>query len=234
MKTLKISQKTVTYITIFVIFLFCNAMQAQNRNARTVFGIHASPAFSNTVLENTNIEYENEGIKYEFRQRIGFSYGLEIRHDFNDYLSLFGGLNYTRRTSALDVTDTDGTKSTRLKYISYEIPVNLMVFFRLGRNLYMDYAAGFVVNFAPTDIYEDSVYIQKTRWINPALNGNFGLEYRAGEAGTFYIGASYHYLLTRMYELFAYQNGELALPTAHLKISSNYFSVNFKYYFPEL
>ncbi|MES2629298.1 MAG: hypothetical protein V4616_10070 [Bacteroidota bacterium] len=196
--------------------------------------------YSSTTPFYDGLKGQSGTLKVDMAARNGTSIGMVVRRGLNKRFSFEGGINMITRNYTLNasVNDTLNWQSD-LKWITYEIPLQLLVFVQLGEKTYLNAAGGMAINFFPTDIQsqdEDANYYQRTyryRWISPNLIANVGFEYRTVSSGYFYIGASY---------LQPFQNMALtdfrylaAVPDARAfnNLRGNYLTLDLRYFFHE-
>lgn len=135
------------------------------------------------------------------KPKLGYTFGMVMRRGFTSKLSLETGINYIRRNYHITAIDDSLGKrdETDFGMVSYEIPVQGLVYVRLGERFYMNNALGVSINWFASDVATvgiDNRFNQRSflnRIIfNPALLTNIGFEYRTEKAGFFYLGASLH------------------------------------------
>lgn len=175
-------------------------------------------------------------------QNFGFSMGGVMRIGFTSRLAIETGINFTRRNYQTDyfVPDSSLQATTALRNISYDIPVNLLIYVKVNESLYINTSFGNSFIFFPTNTATQTNtlphnYItetEKRRWIQFALNANAGMEYRTEKNGIFYLGASFHRPFSPLYNVrttYKYFND----PKAGLgTLSGIFFTLDLKYFLP--
>lgn len=178
-----------------------------------------------------------------------FRIGACLRLDFSKTISFQTGLyyltrNYTTRVGFGNAQNTDLENhffEDKYQFIGFEIPLQALIYVRLGKNFYMNNAVGIGLEFYPssvqritTDSMSFSLFGGRNSWIMPTVKASIGFEYRTENAGYFYLGGGFNRpflspllsIAARPYALpFGVQGASLAQ-------SGTYFSIDFKYFFP--
>lgn len=140
--------------------------------------------------------------------KMGYSFGMIIRRGITRAISIETGINYFKRNFYMTSSDDSLRITDRSDFgiVSYEIPLQALVYVRLGERLYMNNSLGVSANWYASDVHSignDNRFSQYTQlhrtFLNPSLLANIGFEYRTRKAGFFYIGAS----LDRPFSYFA-------------------------------
>ena len=189
------------------------------------------------VMEDT-LGVHNSIVSPEF----GFSAGGVIRIGFSERFAVETGINMVRRNYRTDyfVLDSNLTAQTTIRNISYDIPVNLLVYVKVNKWLYINASFGnsfvfFLSNTAtqtntlPHNFRTESLTF---RWIRMALNANAGVEFRTEKEGIFYLGASFHRPYQSLYAFrttYQYQNNPVR---AGGVMNGTFFTLDVKYFFP--
>lgn len=227
------------------IFICFWGIQVLAQKKVTTFGLQFKPIISSEIV-NTGPLFNQEGeIGFEIAQNGGFNFGMVIRKGFTDQISLETGINYTRRTYDLTISDdTSGfSETSSFRYIIYEIPVTGMVNVQLGRQSFLNTSFGVAFNFLPSDWESADSYFQhisfRKSWVIPSLLANMGFEYRTQEKGFYYVGFSYHRPFGNITDaLVAYQTpDEFGIPRERersvFEILGNYLTIDLRYFFHE-
>ena len=77
-------------------------------------------------------------------QNFGFSAGGVLRVGFSPRLAIETGINFTRRNYQTDyaVPDSSLTATTHLRNVSYDIPVNLLIYVKINEQLFINTSFG--------------------------------------------------------------------------------------------
>lgn len=218
-------------LSIITISAFSQTDEDEKKYGKTYFGVHVSPTTPLNLVQNSKVIEEKNGVLYESNNKMGHSFGMEVRHDFNHIFSFQTGLSYLRRN--YDFTaNFDTVFQNRMKFVGYEIPVMALAYLRLTKHIYMDNSIGCSVNFYPSDIMTEHVYGLRNRWWQFALNANVGWDYRTEEDGYFFIGASYQLQLNDALYFVFYQENTAVSKQEGIGVKGSYLAINFKYFFP--
>lgn len=237
-------RKKIVYF--FFLFALSESVFGQKTNANEfLFGFQIRPIVPNAYL-NTAIETASlPNFSYSAKSNVGFSFGSIIRKPLGKFWNLETGLNYVKRSYALEFNLNDSVQVSskqNMTFIAYEIPIQALIYVRLGKYWYMNASAGIALDFFPSETETfssekvDSTYYdfsQKTyriKWSALAAQSNLGFEYRTEKNGYYYIGASFH----RPFGRIAGSQGMIETNTGSerlwLSLSGSYFSVDLKYF----
>jgi len=181
----------------------------------TTVGFQFKPIISTKFINSGAAESTTDWIRAEFEAEGGYTMGMVIRRGFTPTLSLETGISYLKRNYGIKVFDIDSLYEGEMQYsmVSYQIPIQGLIYARLTDNLYMNASGGFGLNFLPSDVKTNTFEHRQTtyrtgvvNWFKPSLIANYGFEYRTKKDGYFYLGAS-----------FDRPFGELALARATIK-----------------
>ncbi len=239
---------------ILLIFLFTFSFGQKNKSSKssrslkkqTIFGIQVSPIIPTNILEKNNYQFQSDTVNYSINNLTSFSYGVEIRHYFTYKFAINTGILYTKRNINVNyesqhtihnnnLTDTNFTRD--LKFIAFEIPIKLSGYVRLTEDVYMSIAGGLNINFYPSHIRVDNVYMQRIgtfgwMFFQAGFSANLGWEYRTPNSGIFYLGAGYQTRLDDMASIMFFEKETIHKANYFHNISGSYFSIDLKYFFP--
>ncbi|MBU0764123.1 MAG: hypothetical protein KJ607_04735 [Bacteroidetes bacterium] len=227
----------LSIVFLFILFLVPGKSPAQrtkpDKENRTVFGIQISPILPNSLIEKNKVLLDFDTTVYEFVQRPGILFGMEVRHDFTKWLALQTGINLLKRNYRLTVTHFDSVMTDDLGLICYETPVAALIYIRLSKYIYMNTSYGLNLTYFPSDLaIRGKLLAMRYSWIRPALLINLGWELRTEKAGFFYLGCSYSRMFTDVYRIAAKKPTESIGDYTLFEERGSYFSVNIKYFFP--
>jgi hypothetical protein len=202
-----------------------------NRQNFVTLGIEPSLLFPTALFNPSSLKAENPNFRRQFSlsPRISWRAGLSIRYDLfrlrrsslSNQFSIASGLYYNQRqwTARVDLWDEAGKKGSvgesRLRFISYEMPLILLLNLQAGDILWLGTGTGVGVEFFPSQAYvpdeaativpQDGYwlcYLARKNLFVPAFKMQFGAEWRTEKAGYFYVGFSFHQPLPRMGDAF--------------------------------
>jgi hypothetical protein len=204
-------------------------------------GIQFQPIFPVSFLNTADQEVRDSQGKVTtlLSPQFSFSAGMVVRWGFHKRLSLETGINFVQRNYNLTLsTDTfSGTSDFRI--IGYEIPVKVLVFVPLAKNLYMNAAGGLQMTFYPSDIFTSDTYFRHSglrlgagQFLHGGGIANLGLEYRTEKAGYFYLGATYHVGFGDIYRSkFQYLSNNTESEAMTVIINGSYLTFDVRYFF---
>jgi hypothetical protein len=124
-----------------------------------------------------------------------------VRVGISDLLAIETGINYTKRNFNLDyeVADSNIVGQDDFGFVNFEVPVNFLVYIKLGNQAYMNTSIGASANYNPSNIRTlsnpEGIHLfifegKRLAYFNYNINANVGFEYRTKESGIFYLGVS--------------------------------------------
>ncbi|QQR86901.1 MAG: hypothetical protein IPJ76_01355 [Flavobacteriales bacterium] len=163
----------------------------------TTFGLQVKPVFPLSFFKPLTA-WQEGALNGEVELQGGIAFGGVVRAGLTNMLSLEVGINQIQRNYRWSLTnDTTALGGgNTIKWVGYEIPVQGLVYVRLGERTWMNAAAGASADMYPTDAVENDVELRtfwfRNNWLQAAVVANLGFEYRTPKSGYFYLGASYH------------------------------------------
>jgi len=220
----------------------------QKIEKQTLFGIQVSPIIPANFLQKTNYTYESDTANFSIKNQNSLSYGVEIRHYFTYKFAINTGIMYTNRNIDVDFSSqypygskgTDTSFTRELKFIAFEIPIKVSGYVRLSDYIYMSIGGGINLNFYPSDIRVDNVYMQRSehlglnalQFFQVGFSANIGWEFRTKENGIFYLGAGYQAQIDNMAYILFFEKETIHRPNYFEAVNGSYLSIDIKYFFP--
>ena len=209
------------------------------------FGFQLRPIVPNSYL-NTAVESSSlPNFTYSAKSNVGISFGAIIRKPLGKFWNLETGLNFVKRSYSLGFNLNDSVQvnsKQNMTFIAYEIPIQALIYVRLGKAWYMNASAGISLDFFPSETetfssekvdssyYDFSQKTYRIKWSALAAQSNLGFEYRTEKQGYYYIGASFH----RPFGRIAGSQGLVETISGSerlwLSLSGSYFSIDLKYF----
>jgi len=213
---------------------------------QTLFGIQVSPIIPSNFPAKTNFNFQSDTVNYSISNRLSASYGVEIRHYFTYKFAINTGILYTKRNIIVNYESqhtktnnafTDTSFSRDLKFVAFEIPLKLSGYVRLSKTIYMSINGGINLNFYPSDIRVDNVYMQRIgtfgwMFFQAGFSADLGWEYRTEDNGIFYLGLSYQSRVDNMASILFFEKETIHKANYYHNITGNYFAITLKYFFP--
>ena len=215
---------------------------------QTLLGLQISPIISSNFIQQNDYTFESDTANFSISNQTSFSYGAEIRHYFTYRFALSTGIFYTKRNIKVDFDSqypetsykTDTAFTGDLQFIAFEIPIKVSGYVRLLDQVYMSIGGGVNLNFYPTNIRIDHLYVDRLDHFNLGaldffqlgFSANIGWEYRTPNSGIFYFGATYQAHLGKMAQVGIFEKETINKADYFYEITGNYLSLDFKYYFP--
>ena len=224
-------------ICICVFFLMNDTLKGQERV--TTFGIQIKPIIPSSLFNTGEQLLDQNNVFFSVKPKLGYSFGMVIRKGLTKTLSLESGINYLKRGYSLSIEDKDlnFTDQSNFNLINYEIPISLLVFVKLSREIFMNVSGGVSMDVYPSDLFTFSEDFQNDvivrSWIQTSLIANLGWEYRTEESGYFYIGASYHRPFSSIAKEIVWYNRKGRDERPIFELIGNYVTIDFRYFFHE-
>lgn len=230
---------------VFVVIMSCVFISSVcwgQENVTTV-GFQVKPMIDTKFVDQGGGESSFEWLDAKFSAEGGYSMGMVIRRGFTPSISIETGISYLKRNYKVEVLDTDSLYEGTMEYslISYQIPIQGLVYARLTENLWMNASGGLGVNFMPSDVKTNTFEYRQTtyragnpNWVRASLMANYGFEYRTKKSGFYYLGVSYD----RPIEDLALSRATIKRPDGPEQstigtFTGAYFTVDLRYFFHE-
>lgn len=238
---LKHSIKKAVFIC-FLLFLFLpikNFGQEFNKG-ETIFGIELKGVLPTSLFDAGPIDIGDDSISISMKAPSGYSFGMIIRHNFSKMFTLETGIHLTNRIYPLSITNSNNNFSSesQIKLVNYEVPIQWLLYIRLGEQFYMNTILGVSLDIYPTDVTKTEeyyrYYIQRKSWIKASLLASIGFEYRTKKSGYFYLGGSVHSpfgSIGKLYVTYFHDDILTEDVTYSSEINGTYFSLELRYFF---
>ncbi len=227
---------------IFILFLSYSLLAQEKRKGETLFGLEVKALVPGKILNAGPISMGDDSIDVTVKSPNGYSIGMIVRHSFTKMFSLETGLHLTNRYYPVQFENSNKgiNSASKIQLVSYEIPIQWLLYIRLGEQIYMNTILGISLDIFPTDVTvtEDSYayIIIVDSWIQGSLLASVGFEYRTEKSGFFYMGASLHRPFKEIgnFSLSYYNNNSLSEYVNFTSpITGTYLSIDFRYFFPK-
>lgn len=238
------------FTNTFLFFLFVAfSFSALSQKGKTYIGIQYKPIIPNKFIGEYIQAYERTetpAFRGDITQKLGYVTGVTIRHGISRTISIETGINYVNRrfNISYDALDSNYQGNANVKLINYNIPINALVYIQLADQWYMNASGGANISFFPSIVgsyvnlnntknyfYQESA---PSQWIQFGVNANYGFEYRTKDAGVFYMGASYYLPFKPIvYSKMVWVNQTIER-TVLAPINGSYFTLDLKYFIPNL
>lgn len=240
----------VKYFIVLSALLFLKSGQTQTNPVKkekfpSYFGIQVRPVFPTRFIGSPETILTQDEFTTTITQKLGYSFGGTVRAGLTKLLAFETGINFTQRNFnvAMSVPDSNVFATNDLSFISYDIPVNGLVYIQLSEKFYMNASLGAALVFKPTDVgivnypggsfsFTHTGRVQSKFAVD--LNANFGFEYRTEKSGFFYIGGSARVPLAPIFDIVAQYKYQGYKKTIYGEIDGTFLAVDFKYFFPNI
>lgn len=237
----------ITGILVLLLFVGVTSAFAQShrQKAKNYFGIQFKPMIPLGLVGDKPFTIRQDDFETEISPLFGYSYGAAIRIGMTEFLSIETGVNYTKRRyrAEYNVLDSNLTATDDIGYVSFDIPLNLLVYVKLGNQLYMNVSGGASMNFNPSNIrshitpdqFKKDVFILEGRRYNFFdfhANAEVGFEYRTDRSGAFYLGMAGRVPFGKVLRIATEYRYDTHSQVAYGDITGATFSLHLKYFFP--
>jgi hypothetical protein len=231
---------TINRAHVFVFLLFLTNLSFAQERVTTV-GVQFKPILSSSFINTGPQSQEIEDINYTITPGSGYAFGMVIRKGLTKSISLETGINYTRKSFDLRITDDFSVLDIedQFSYIMFEIPVTGLIYVQLGRKLFLNTSFGVAADFLPSDWDSgNSQYYHRSfrdYWVVPSLLANVGFEYRTEKDGYFYLGFSYKRPFTNITtaKVGIIDPNQQIIKQSSFDILGNYLTLDLRYFFHE-
>ena len=103
------------------------------------FGIQVRTLFPTQFIGQSTLTLNQNGFSTTIEQSLGYSFGGTVRAGITKLLAFETGINYTQRefNVSMTVPDSNIYATNDLTFISYDIPLNGLVYIQMGKQVYM-------------------------------------------------------------------------------------------------
>lgn len=231
-------------VIVFELFL-STVLFSQKELFPSYFGLQVRPLIPSNFGGRKELKLQGENYAVDLQQTIGYSFGGTIRKGITKLIAFESGLNFTQRnfTASMSLLDTNVSATDKISFISYEIPLNGLIYIQLGQQFYMNTSMGIAARFSPTDIkkitetggiHSFTNYGFYTSKVGFNLNANVGFEFRTQKAGIFYLGGSICVPFKSILVLESIHATSQQTYATRLigNVAGNYLALDLKYFFP--
>jgi hypothetical protein len=231
-------------IPVWALWAWCHA--AGQVNVVTM-GIELKPLFSSSIVGAGAVEVQSGVIRSRVEPSSGLNFGMVVRRGLSKSWSLETGICWVRRNFHLKTFNGELSSplETQFRLICYEIPMQALVFVKLGEKLFMNGSGGVSLDVYPSDVESfasdnmDSIFFDlqhrtfRRKWLQAAMLVNYGFEYRTTRSGYFYLGASYHRGFQDIATSVVRHTRNSDPDLLYIPMSGNYLTLDFRYFFHE-
>lgn len=235
-------------IILNIVFVFLNqAILSQNKERfPSYFGFQFKPLIPGDFLAKSQVTIREGNFNSTYSQKYGYSFGGIVRIGLTKLISFETGINQVKRNYNVDFSLPDSSKmgSTNFGVISYDIPLNAMVYIQLSKKIFTNASLGTSFVYYPSNVgashYVDNEVLfvaegRRNRIFDAEINANFGFELRTIKNGFFYLGASAKIPFSPIFKVassyeFKSQDPIVAIGT----INGAYLSLDLRFFFPNV
>lgn len=209
------------------------------------FGLQVRPILPTRFIGEPEKTLINKEFSTTITQKVGYSFGGTVRAGLTKLLAFESGINFTQRNFdiSMSVADSNVHAKNDLNFVTYEIPVNGLVYIRLGEQFFMNTSMGAAICYKPTHVgivtlpggsytFNHTGFVASK--IGLDINVNVGFEFRTEKKGFFYIGGSGSVPLKPMFQLYAEYKYQGYSNKVNGPVDGTFLAIDFKYFFPNI
>jgi hypothetical protein len=186
------------YFYIVLILFLSKEVFAQQ--GVTTFGMQIKPIVPVGYFGTGATVQQDGRFTLTTKQNIGVCYGMVVRQGITKSISFESGINYIKRNYNLhlEIADTNFFDKSNFGIVSYEIPLQGLVYIRLSENLFINSSTGISFNFFASSVQSlgENKMMQHLSLLRRRSGlsylANLGFEYRTEKSGYIYLGSSLH------------------------------------------
>lgn len=234
------------YLLIFVaVLMFSQTMLGQKKERfPSYFGFQFKPLIPGDFLSKSQITVSNGTFSGRFTQKYGYSFGAVTRIGITKLISFETGINQVKRNYDIDFSYPDSNLfgSTDFSVISYDIPINAMIYIQLSEKFFTNASLGTSFVYYPSNVgavlpVDNKVAFsaegRRNRRFDFEINANFGFELRTEKNGFFYLGASAKLPVAPIFKVAAiceFPGNEAVAAVG--EVNGAYLSLDLRYFLP--
>lgn len=212
-----------------------------NKKKEFIFGAQIKPIIPINYFGAGPVDLTDTVTSLSINPKMGYSIGMVLRRDFTNLFSFETGINYTRRN--FDIIANEPKRDTSdiadFGFVSYQIPLQALVYIRLSENFFMNTSGGLGVDWYASSVVSsgENGLIQhlskKAYWMHFSALANVGFEYRTETKGRFYLGASFVSPLKPITNtVVRYYYGNTDFKRYDTQLNGTYITIDLRYFFP--
>jgi len=235
--------KGIIYILLFSLSVFLCKTKNYSQSDLTTVGFQVKPILPINYFGIETVSVFNDTASIDISSKLGYCFGMLIRQGISKSFSFETGINYTRRNYNLEGSSPYQNSSDKgdFGFVSYEIPLQALVYIRLSESIFMNASAGVGINFYASNVASKGQnnfidhYSERARWINMSILSNLGFEYRTQDKGYYYLGVSLNNPISRITatQLWYYYESNIRTKFEPIFLNGTYFTLDLRYFLPK-
>lgn len=239
--------KLSIFLTYFLFTFLCVGQEQVEKSEKfpSYFGFHIKPILPTNYLGGGPSKLEKNEYTATITPYLGYSFGSTVRIGLTELIAFETGINFSQRNFKIDMSVADSSVFAQdsLRFISYDIPLNALVYIKLSPAFYSTVSMGAAYIFKPSEVntktypgglHEFSNVGGLTRKSAFELNANLGFEYRTKKSGIFYIGGSARVGLNALFTLSTQYKYQGYTNRIYGPVNGSYLAIDFKYLLPNI
>lgn len=235
--------KSLLFLLLVLTFFNTELIAQKYRNKpENYFGIQVKPLIPIGLVGDKAFDIKEDGFETTIAPLMGYSYGGVVRIGLTELLAIETGINYTRRNykASYAVADSNVYAEDELGYVSFDIPLDFLVYVKLGKQMFMNVSIGGSGNFNASNIRSlinpegKHLFIFEGRrlgFFDFNANANVGFEYRTQDNGTIYLGLSGRVPFSPTLSIATEYRHGTNKTISYGTVEGSTFSLNLKYFF---
>jgi len=230
------------YILLFLSSFFLSETKNYSQSDLTTVGFQVKPIIPINYFGIEAVSVSDSFASIDVSSKLGYCFGMLIRQGISKSFSFETGINYTRRNYNLVGSSSYQNSSDKgdFGFVSYEIPLQVLVYIRLSEAIFMNASAGTGINFYASNVSSKGEnnfidHFSQRRWINMSILSNLGFEYRTKDKGYYYLGVSLNSPISKITktELRYYYENNSHTTFEPVFLNGTYFTIDLRYFLPK-
>ncbi|MEX1191490.1 MAG: outer membrane beta-barrel protein [Brumimicrobium sp.] len=235
-------QNIIILLIVFYTVVETPCLSQWEKKSQNYFGFQFKPLIPFGFVGDRPFDLTEGNFETTISPTFGYSYGGVVRIGLSELLAIETGLNYTKRNFRADYSlpDSNIVDTDEIGFINFELPINFLVYIKLGNKTFMNTSMGASANFNPSNVRSTStpegahLFVfegRRNAFFTYDVNANVGFEYRTEKDGFFYLGISGKLPLVPVFQIATEYRNDTHSQVAFGQVEGATFSIDIKYFF---
>jgi len=238
------------YLLIFLFsilpgYFFSQIKPPKKERFPSYFGLQVRPILPTRFIGEPELTLTRNEYSTTISQRAGYSFGGTVRAGLTKLLAFESGINFIQRNYdiSMSVADSNVHATNDLTFVCYDVPLNGLVYIRLGEQFYMNTSLGVSLTYKPSNVGILTLPGGSDRFVHTGyvgmkaamdINVNIGFEFRTEKSGFFYLGGSGKVPFKPLFQLYTEYESGAHSNKINAPIDGTFLAIDFKYFFPNI
>ena len=140
-------------LVLLFILLSLNSF-SQSKKVPSYFGVHYRTVLPNNFVGSKSVTISNQEFTSTCTQKTGYSIGATVRAGITKLIAFETGINLIHRNFDLNMSVADSNQYAQrdLGFLSYDIPLNCLIYIKLNKSWYANASLGIAASYKPSTI----------------------------------------------------------------------------------